>query len=288
MSGNEDDERRGSDLPLDLAKERESFVRSFLKKGVEYTELLLHENGQLRDELQVTLEDNARLRAQVASDDAIRDLLRTVERLESERESLLERSTLLERVEREHAGRQAAIEQEINDLANLYIANFQLHASFSPRRVVRHLCDLMGQLVGTHGFVIYLVDAAGKRANPIAYEGLTDAEVKPIDVGVGAVGEACLTGIRRVRSGELTGASREEPLAVVPLLADGRPVGVIEIVTVLPHKKEWASVDHELFELVAEQAGAALVAANSYDPNEGPLRALAGFPEKLLKMGADR
>lgn len=288
MSGNDDEERRASDLPLDLAKERESFVRSFLKKGVEYTELLLHENGQLRDELQAALEDNARLRAQVASDDAIRDLLRTVERLESERESLLERSTLLERVEREHAGRQAAIEQEINDLANLYIANFQLHASFSPRRVVRHLCDLMGQLVGAHGFAIYLVDAAGKRANPIAYEGLSDAEVKPIDVGVGAVGEACLTGIRRVRSGALTGASREEPLAVVPLLADGRPIGVIEIVTVLPHKNEWASVDHELFELVAEQAGAALVAANSYDPNEGPLRTLAGFPEKLLKMGADR
>lgn len=285
---NDDEERRSSDLPLDLAKERESFVRSFLKKGVEYTELLLGENAGLREKLEALDEENARLRAQVASDDAIRDLLRTVERLESERESLLERSSLLERVEREHAGRQAAIEQEINDLANLYIANFQLHASFSPRRVVRHLCDLMGQLVGALGFVIYVIDDDAKLAVPIAHEGLRDEDVNAVELGAGPVGEACLTGIRIVRESELGVGSHEDPIAIVPLMADGRPIGIIEIVTVLDHKTEWASVDHELFELVSQQAGAALIAAHHYDPGDGPLKSLAGFAEKVLKMSVDR
>ena len=73
------DSNRASDLPMDLIKERESFVRSFLKKGVEYTEHLLQENAQLRDDLSRIQDDNTRLRAQIASDDAIRDLLRTVE-----------------------------------------------------------------------------------------------------------------------------------------------------------------------------------------------------------------
>src|SRR5690606_3527613 len=149
--------RSASDVPLDLVKEREVFVRSFLKKGVEYTEHLLKENDELRDELLRLRDDNARLRAQVASDDAIRDLLRTVEALEKERRDLVERSERLEATRREDEGRQAEIEQEVNDLANLYIASYQLHASLSVRRVVRHLRDMCGQLVGALGFVIYIV-----------------------------------------------------------------------------------------------------------------------------------
>jgi hypothetical protein len=45
------DKSRGSDLPVNLLKEREAFVRSFLRKGVEYTELLLRENQDIRREL---------------------------------------------------------------------------------------------------------------------------------------------------------------------------------------------------------------------------------------------
>ena len=54
MSSSDDDtrERPASDKPLDLIKERDAFVRSFLKKGVEYTEQLLRENHQLRRELE--------------------------------------------------------------------------------------------------------------------------------------------------------------------------------------------------------------------------------------------
>jgi hypothetical protein len=115
----QDRTERASDAPLDLVKERETFVRSFLKKGVEYTEALLRENLEIREELLSLRTENTRLRAQVASDDAIRDLLRTVDRLEQERNALLERSHQLEESRRRHEGRAAEIEQEVNDLANL-------------------------------------------------------------------------------------------------------------------------------------------------------------------------
>ena len=138
---------------MDLVKEREAFVRSFLRKGVEYTEALLEESRELRSEIADLRAENARLRAQIASDDAIKDLLKTIERLEKERGNLLERSEQLEQTEQERRDRQAAVEQEINDLANLYVANFQLHASFSPRRVIRHLSDMAGQLVGATAII---------------------------------------------------------------------------------------------------------------------------------------
>ena len=277
---NDSRNRRGSDVPLDLIKERDEFVRSFLKKGVEYTEQLLGENEELRDEIAELRRTNARLRAQVASDDAIRELLVTVDELKAERDRLVKRSKTLEVVEAEHAGRQEAIDQEINDLANLYVASVQLHASLSPRRVVRHICDMMGQLVGAESFVVYLLDAARKVLVPLAQEGL-DEDAGTVAVGGGPIGEAILTAMPRVVDGDLHAGSLDSPVAVIPMIVDGRAIGAVTVVRVLKQKTEWANVDRELFHLVSTQGGMALVASNLYESAESPQEALAGLPEKL-------
>jgi hypothetical protein len=281
VSSEDDDnrEQRASDVPLDLIKERDAFVRSFLKKGVEYTEQLLRENVELREELDQLRDDNMSLRAQIASDDAIRELLSTVEELRKERDRLVQRSKRLEGAEQEHVGRQEKIEAEINDLANLYVAGFQLHASLSPRRVVRHVCDMLGQLVGAEAFVLYLVDES-KKVVPLAHEGLEEAP-GPLDHGVGQVGEAILTMLPIIRERDLHGGSLEDPVAVIPLTAEGRAVGAISVVRVLEQKDEWANVDHELFQLIGHQAAVAMIAANLYDTDKGPLEALRGLSEKL-------
>jgi hypothetical protein len=279
-----DRDARASDVPLDLVKEREAFVRTFLKKGVEYTESLLRENEEQRRELSQTRDDTARLRAQVASDDAIRDLLRTIEGLERERKDLTERSERLEATRRLHEGRQAEIEQEVNDLANLYIASYQLHAALSVRRVVRHLRDMCGQLVGALGFVIYLLDEDRLHASPIAWEGVRDEEVGPITVGAGPVGDAIMTGIPRIREAEgeaLTHGTQDDPVAIIPLTVESQPVGAISIVTLLEQKSGWASVDRELLQLIGTQAGVALIAANQYAGSTSPVSALTGLKDKL-------
>lgn len=271
-------------MPGDLAQERETFVRTFLRKGVELTEELLRENGDLRDENQRLHRENTRLRTQVASDDAIRDLLKTIEALEEEKRQLLERSTRLERTQESDEGRYEEIEHELHDLANLYVASFQLHASLSPRRVVRHLQDMLGQLVGADGFAIYLVDAEGREAVPIAWENLTEAPVS-VPVGEGAVGDACLTGLAQVAS-SLEEGSLVAPLAVVPMLVEGRAVGAIAITRMLEQKTRWAPLDQELFKLIGAHAGTALIAANLYSGEMGPMPALAGFVDNLKKRGA--
>lgn len=275
-------EDRESDVPTDLVKEREQFVRNFLQKGVEFTEQILHENAELRHEIAELRNDNARLRAQVASDDAIRDLLRTVEGLEREKNSLLAKSSELEQTQREDELRFVQVENELNDLANLYIASTELHSSLSVRRVVRHLRDLVEQLVGASGFAIYVLGQAGHEAVPIGSHGLGNIEPQTVAVGEGPVGDACLTGVPRIRSeGRLDCGSFEDPVAVIPMLVDGRAVGAICIVSMLAQKSGWASVDRELFSLLGRQAGKALIAANLYDKEKGPVAALAGLTEKL-------
>lgn len=276
-------DERASDVPTDLSKEREAFVRSFLRKGVELTEELLAENIELRRRVHELEQLNARLRAQVASDDAIRDLLKTVEELEREKGSLLERSSELEESQRQDENRYEQVEAELNDLANLYIASYQLHAGLSARRVVRHLKDMIGQLVGAHAFVIYVVDASASRAVPIGFEGLDESAVGPVRIGEGHIGEAVVTGIERISEDISRPGTLDDPLAVVPLLVEGKPIGAVAIVELLEQKKGWASVDKELFKLLGAHAGTALIAANLFAGTSGPEQALDGLFDHLVR-----
>lgn len=278
--------KRASDAPVDLTKERETFVRTFLRKGVELTEELLAENAELRKQVSQLERDNARLRAQVASDDAIRDLITRIDDLESEKRKLLDRSNELEVSQREDEGRYEKVEAELNDLANLYIASYQLHASLSLRRVVRHLRDTIGQLIGAHGFAIYVVDTKHGRAVPVGFEGLPEEAVRPVRLGEGPIGEVCTTGLELIRQ-RFDEGSLENPVAVLPLMAEGRPVGAIAIASMLEQKKEWASVDRELFKLLGAHGGTALMSANLYAAVERPEAALEGLFDNLLRRSTD-
>jgi len=275
-------ERRASDVPPDTLRERQSFVRTFVRKGMQYTDELLQENDDLRAEIAELREKVGQLRSQVASDDAIRDLLRTVERLETERRELLERSRNLEATHREEEGRHEEIEREVSDLANLYVASHQLHTSLSVPRVVQHLHDMLGQLVGASSFMIYVLDEQRTHAVPVASEAVPADYHREVNLENHRVGDACLTGLPKVRepAGERPG-SLDDPIAIIPFLADGRVVGVASVFRLLPQKSDWAEVDLELFKLLGAQAGAALIAANLYQRVASPTEALRGIPSAV-------
>lgn len=275
-------DKRRSDTPSELVRDREAFVRSLLKRGFELTEELLAENGELRSEIDRVREENARLRAAVASGDAIRDLLSRIDALEAEKRELLARSDPRTAPRRFDDERLDEIERQLNDLANVYIASFQLHTTLTPRRVLRHLLDMCGQLVGGRSFVVYLLGEDGRRAMPVGWEGLGAATPDPILVGEGEVGEACLTGIATQKDPP-RGGTLASPVAVIPIVVEGRSVGAIAIVELLAQKQAWAEVDRELFKLLGAHAGTALIAANLYAAVGTPLRAFAGIEENLRK-----
>jgi GAF domain-containing protein len=280
-----DDTRHNNSIPpsqADLTRERESFVRNFLRKGVEFTEELIRENEDLRRHVQLLERDNTELRAQVKSDDAMRDVLRTIERLEQEKKNLLDRSSQLEQATRRYEGRYAAIEQELNDLANLYVASFQLHSTLKPPHVLQHIRELLAQLVGAECFVIYVIADDGKRAIPVGSEGVLENDLKPVYIGEGAIGSVCASGQSSVKQGNPLGrGSLDAPLAVIPMLVDGQTVGVIAIVRLLEQKEAWVQVDQELFHLLGTHAAAALLAAHMYQRETDLLSAIAGLGESL-------
>ncbi|HJL16209.1 MAG TPA: GAF domain-containing protein [Sandaracinaceae bacterium LLY-WYZ-13_1] len=284
MAEDESDERRSrtSDIPVDLSRERETFVRQFLRKGVELTEGLIDENKELRSQLAAAQRENAALRAQVASDDAIRDLLRKIESLEHERKSLVERSSELEESSRRTEHRNLEVEQELHDLANLYIASSHLHSTLSVRGVMRHLKELLQQLVGAETFVVYLMDESAEEARPVGWDGVEDASaLASVKKGEGAVGEVLMTGVPRVVDRIEGPGTLEAPIAAIPLMVRDEAVGAIAIASVFEQKGVWAAVDHELFNLLGSHAATALIAANQYTEAEDAFSALRGLGDHL-------
>ncbi|MBX3274077.1 MAG: GAF domain-containing protein [Sandaracinaceae bacterium] len=277
--GGERDGVRESEKPVDLTRERESFVRQFIRRGVELTEGLIEENERLRARLAALEEENGLLRAQIASDDAIRDLLRKVETLERERRELLDRSSRLEESSRETQDKHFQVEQELHDLANLYIASSHLHSTLSVRGVMRHLCELLQQLVGAEVFAIYL--RAGERLIPLGADGVELAALPSLHPAEGVLGEVLLTGLPRIAETPQPAGSLEAPVAAIPLMARDVSVGAIAIASVFEQKSSWAEVDRELFHLLGSQAATALIAANLYSREAGVHEALAGLVDRL-------
>jgi hypothetical protein len=123
-----------------------------------------------------------------------------------------------------------------------------------------------------------VVDGEDGVARPIASEGVS--KVPDVALGEGAIGEACAVGIAQVREPGRRG-SVEQPIAVIPLMAEGRAVGAIAVLSLLEQKQGWATVDTELFNLLGAHGATALIAANLYKRSGGPIAALAGLREQL-------
>jgi putative methionine-R-sulfoxide reductase with GAF domain len=260
--------------PDDLKKERDAFIQQFFRKGAQFTEELLKENERLREKMGELDTENRRLRTHLASDEAIRDLLRKIEELESEKQELVNRSVRAEAVKDNYGAQYSEVEGELAHFANLYVATAQLHAARSVRGVLRALKEMLAQLLGAAAFAVYFTSDDGSELVAITSEGVEAAEVARLPITKGAIGRAFASGEVISASGtaggdapssrDLTKASIEDPVAVIPLQIDGRVIGVIAIFGTLPQKTEFVHIDQELFKLLGAQAAPALVNARLF------------------------
>lgn len=272
--------RRSDRPPVDLAAQlklqRESFVSTFFRKGAEFTEELVTENDRLRGALADLERDNAALRTQLASDEAIRDLLRKIEDLEREKQALLSHVHEAEAFSNHFTTRHAQIEDELANLANLHVASYHLHSTLRLPLVVRHLRELLQQLVGARAYAIYVADEARQELVPIAAEGRDVTQLAAIPFGAddeqdeerGMVERAFVTGVPRVEEGPLH-EERTLPAACLPMRVDDRSVGVIVIYALLPQKPRFVAVDFELFKMLGLHAASALVGAQLFAAADG-------------------
>jgi hypothetical protein len=270
-------DRPPSDLATQLKVQRDSFVHTFFKKGAEFTEELLHENERLRKTLGEVETENASLRTQLASDEAIRDLLRKIDALEREKSALLSHVHEAEAVSTRFLNRHAQIEEELSNLASLHVASYHLHSTLRLPLVVRHLKELLAQIVGARSYAIYVVNEATSELRPLASDGIEVEKIPPVRIGSVEVEDPRSRVVERVF---LTGDpffAEESPgesagvVACLPMKIDDKKLGVITIFALLPQKEQLVAADYELFKMLGLHSAAAILGAALFTASGGKL-----------------
>src|SRR3954451_463005 len=173
-----DDKTPVPEVP-DLQASKREFLETFFKRGAEFTEELMRENERLRYRV-------VQLEAEVKSirDDkpgsaqgSLRELVARIEALETERAHLLSRYEGVSTTSFDQTARFHEIERENNNLANLYVASFQLHSTMDLREVTQIILEILLNFVGAKTFAIQLVDDERNKLRTLAAEGIDKAKV---------------------------------------------------------------------------------------------------------------
>jgi regulator of replication initiation timing len=263
--------------PPDLNRQREELLRNF-PRGAKLAEDLVMELDRMRRRITELELDNARFRARLEEDDAIRQLLERIETLETEKQELLNRNRRAQAESEQFNERFAQVESEFSNMANLFVAASQLHSSMSPRRVTRRIKEVLAQLVGAERYCMYLATPGGTELVPIASEGVGSHDLKPLRTDDSRIGEAYRTdaAVFDERADPSQGTV-EAPAVVIPLSIDEKVVGVIAVFSSLAQKTSFSTIDFELFKLLGQHAALALVSASLYVQAEQRLPGLEAF-----------
>ena len=249
---------------------KKEFIQAFFKRAEEFTETLLRENERLRYR---ELELEAQLRAATSQagrpvaeeSGALRELVSRIESLEKEREQMLARFRSVQRENFDFEERSREIERENNNLANLYVASYQLHSTLDLREITQIILEILLNFVGARTFALLLLDEQAGTLRTLAAEGIARDKIPSFQVGKGAIGAVVQSG-RALLDGSGAQAHRgpldlERPLIVSPLRIKDKVVGAIVVWEFLQQKTEMADVDYELLNLLAAHAASALQSA---------------------------
>jgi transcriptional regulator with GAF, ATPase, and Fis domain len=246
-----------------LSGQSEQDLAKVLRQSAESSERLVKENADLKARLE---------RAEAAAGKAPQDYV-----------ALEQKFQALEAENREFANRYVEIEEENNNLANLYVASYQLHSTLDFREVLQIITEIAINLIGAECFAIYLVDDKTRMLTSVASEGLDKDKLPKVALGQGIIGKVAESGDNHFGPEEQISApvSPTEPFICIPLKIKDRIIGVIALYAFLKQKTRLASVDYELFTLLAGHAATALFSSKLYSESERKLSTIQGFLELM-------
>jgi hypothetical protein len=250
------------------------------------TKSLLNENEQLRARLAGLGTENAALAEKSRSIDALvaaNETLRAGEATLRAEKLRFEEAVVQLRKEFAAAGRRYAaleqrlkeaeeeshrfsqdylhVEQQNQNLANLYVASYRLHGTVDRGELMLALQEIVSNLVGSEEMGVFELSEDGNALCLAASLGLDPQRYGELPADRGLIGQALRTGqtyVSGLEPGGEKSEGEENLTACIPLFVEERPLGVIAIFRLLSHKPQIEDIDRELFELMAAQASVAL------------------------------
>jgi hypothetical protein len=207
-----------------------------------------------REYLQALFDENQNLKKLVA------ELEFTLSQRESLEAMLKRRVAAIEEESRQFSERYLEVEQQNTDLANLYVASYQLNGTLDRERIVASIQEIIINLIGCEELGIWELDDAFDVLGLIGSFGIDAGAWAAVPLASGVIGAVASTGERFIAGETEPASGRETGLtACIPLKLDDRVVGAIAIFRLLDQKQGLEPLDFELFDLLASHAATALV-----------------------------
>jgi regulator of replication initiation timing len=240
-------------------KENENASASYVDKVREdtgrYVRQLLQDHEGLRVAFAKLENENSRLREEASK------LLQDLDSRRKEEEALHEKLVTIRQESQDYLQRFSELEINNANLANLYVASYQLHGTLDREAVLNAIQEIVVNLVGSEEFGVF--ERSGGALTLACSVGLgEDAIARSRDLDA-RIWNAALEGQVFIRDAE----SAEGPVACLPLKLDDQVTGLIAIFSLLPHKPGLEPLDHELFDLLATHAATALYCTSLYERN---------------------
>jgi hypothetical protein len=232
-----------------------AYIRLAQEEQQQYAQVLLAENERLRTAL-ARLENDHR-----HADERSRVAATALESLRAEMAQVGEQN-------QQFVDRYQQIEIHSSNLANLYVASYQLHTSIDRETVLRVIQEIVINLVGSEQMAVFEVAENGAFSLTDSF-GVDSARLRRFTLGDGPIA-------RRVRGGEIyvnpgAAAGQDQITACIPLSMGASVFGAILIFRLLDHKTSLQPVDHEIFDLLAVHAATALYCATMREKLAGAI-----------------
>lgn len=244
----------------------EEFLQVF-KKGAEFTQGLLKENERLRFRL-LELEQSQRAETSTVELQLLKEKLQLVE---AEKKDILDKIGTVEQQNLDFTNRYAEIEADNNLLANLYITTYQLHSTFEVNEIFRVIEEILLNLVGAEEFSLFFRDEDNQLIQSVVNdEG--ELEVHDVENTDPRIELALAEGQNWIPAAdELPQLDASAVKAAIPLLVDGKVIGVLAIYRLLAQKNGFTEIDEEIFALLGGHAAMAICTAVLRQENTGQI-----------------
>jgi len=249
------------------------YAQSVFDDTQRYIQKLLDGNDQLRRKLagleseKVALEkEHLSLREEVVG------LRERLARCRQDQSELQDRLHEVESESRGYADEYLQLERRNSNLVNLYVASYGLHGTLDRATILQTIKEIVINLVGSEELAILELGDDGRFEMADSF-GVDEEHCRALSGKAGLVGKVIATGHPWVDGRSSAPAAErtdaEEHLsACIPLRVDERVFGAIAIFRLLPQKSSGlVDVDHEILDLLAAQAGTALLCSTLYARN---------------------
>ncbi|MEE8538087.1 MAG: GAF domain-containing protein, partial [Acidobacteriota bacterium] len=265
--------------PDEIFRKSQEFDQMF-GKAREFTEELLRENERLRLKMLEIHKEQQEANTETF-DNQISLLQERIEQLENEKRALEEQFQAADNDGRSFMTRYAEVEEQNNNLANLYVASYQLHSTLDFVEVMTTVKEILINLIGAEVFSIMLQDERSGELAVVASQHLNDTLT--LRLGEGPIGKAALSGQTYMAPEPAQGGDIDvgAPLAAIPLKIKEHVIGVICIYRLMEQKDKFQNIDYELFTLLASHAATAIFSSQLYSRSERKLSTIQNFLELL-------